>query len=176
MEENPLLKQLSNPDTQTALLSILENLPKYTKNLEAMNNIVAFGEAVLADKALSKYDEIFRSYDINVHTIVALLELLEKLPNIVEKLNQVENILNFVTSILNDEASLNYAKQSLEEYTDPIVIKGKQGYELLKEVQQEVKTIEEPIKIFTIMKWLKDPGVQTSLKYIQATLQVLNKN
>ncbi|MEK4629355.1 MAG: hypothetical protein ABS944_02000 [Solibacillus sp.] len=176
MEHNPLLEQLNNPATQTALLSLLEKLPEYTKNLEAMNNLSAFGQAVLADNALNKYEEIFRSYDINIHTLGALLELLEKLPNVLEKLNQVENLLNFATSILTDETSLDYAKQSLKEYTDPVITKGKQGFDLLKEVQQEVKTIEEPIKLFTLMKWLKDPGVQTSLKYIQATLKVLNKN
>lgn len=176
METNPLLEQLKQPDVQAALVSLLQQLPTYEKNLQAIGNVVSFGQAVLQDEqAIQKYDELVRSYNLNLETVEALVGLLEKLPKLLQMINQLEDILDFATAVLADQQTIDYATASIQSYTEPVVEKGKQGLSLVKEIQQQAEATTEPVKLFTIMKWLKDPSVQKSLKYVQATLQVLNK-
>ncbi|QDQ01866.1 hypothetical protein FOH38_15990 [Lysinibacillus fusiformis] len=176
METNPLLEQLKQPDVQAALVSLLQQLPTYEKNLQAIGNIVSFGQAVLQDQqAIQKYDELVRSYNLNLETVEALVGLLEKLPKLLQMINQLENVLDFATAVLADQQTIDYATASIQSYAEPVVEKGKQGLSLVKEIQQQAEATTEPVKLFTIMKWLKEPSVQQSLKYVQATLQVLNK-
>lgn len=105
----------------------------------------------------------------------ALVGLLEKLPKLLQMINQLENVLDFATAVLADQQTIDYATASIQSYAEPVVEKGKQGLSLVKEIQQQAEATTEPVKLFTIMKWLKEPSVQQSLKYVQATLQVLNK-
>jgi len=176
METNPLLEQLKQPDVQAALVSLLVQLPTYEKNLQAIGNVVSFGQAVLQDQqAIQKYDELVRSYNLNFETVEALVGLLEKMPKLLQMINQLENVLDFATTVLADQQTIDYATASIQSYTEPVLEKGKQGLSLIKEIQQQAEAATEPVKLFTIMKWLKDPSVQKSLKYVQATLQVLNK-
>ncbi|WP_107947906.1 hypothetical protein [Lysinibacillus parviboronicapiens] len=176
MDTNPLLEQLTQPEVQTALVSLLQQLPTYEKNLQAIGNIVSFGQAVLQDQqAIQKYDELVRSYNLNLETVEALVGLLAKLPKLLQTINQLEDMLDFATAVLGNKQTIDYATASIHSYTEPVVEKGKQGLSLVKEIQQQVEATAEPVKLFTIMKWLKDPSVQKSLKYVQATLQVLNK-
>lgn len=175
MESNPLLEQLQHPDIQSALVSLLQNLPTYEKNLEALGNIASFGHAVLQDKqTIQKYDNIARSYNINLETIEALAGFLEKLPKFYKQVEQLENLIDFVTAVLADQQTIDYATASIKSYTEPVLNKGKQGLLLINKIQQQAQETTKPVKLFTIMKWLKDPNVQQSLKFVQATLTVLN--
>ncbi|WZV56978.1 hypothetical protein AAB109_28260 (plasmid) [Priestia megaterium] len=175
-ENNPLLEQLQQPDIQAVLVSLLQNLPRFEKNLEAMGNIASFGQAVLQNKqSMQKYDELVRSYNINLETLEALVGLLEKLPKLLKQVEQLENFIDFTTAILADQQTIDYATSSIKSYTEPFLKKGQQGFSLVKEIQQQVQATTKPLKLFTIMKWLKDPNVQQSLKFVQATLTVLNK-
>ncbi|WP_332645462.1 hypothetical protein [Lysinibacillus sp. 54212] len=176
METNPLLEQLKQPEVQATLVSLLQQLPAYEKNLQAIDNVVSFGQAVLQDEqAIQKYDELVRSYNLNLETVEALVGLLEKLPKLLQIIDKLEDVLDFATAVLRDQQTIDYATASIQSYTEPVVEKGKQGLLLVKEIQQRAEDTTEPVKLFTIMKWLKDPSVQKSLKYVQATLQVLNK-
>ncbi|MFP3845829.1 helical membrane plugin domain-containing protein [Priestia filamentosa] len=176
MEPNPLLEQLQQPDIQSALISLLQNLPTYEKNLEAIGNIADFGKSIIQDKqAIQKYDELVRSYNINLETIEALVGLLEKLPRLYKLIEQLESLIDFASAVLVDQQTLDYATVSIKSYTEPLLQKGKQGLSLVEEIQQQVQATTEPVKLFTIIKWLKDPTVQQSLKFAQATLTVLNR-
>ncbi|MEC2074513.1 hypothetical protein [Metabacillus fastidiosus] len=176
METNPLFEQLQQPDIQAALVLLLQNLPVYEKNLEAMGNIASFGQAVLQDKqAVQKYEELVGSYNINLETIEALAGLLEKLPKLYKMMEQLENLFDFASAVLGDQKTIDYAAESIKSYAEPVVKKGKQGLSLIEEIQQQVQTETEPVKLFKMIKWLKDPNVQQSLKFIQATLTVLTR-
>jgi uncharacterized protein YjgD (DUF1641 family) len=122
---------------------------------------------------MQKYDDLVRSY--NIETIESLVGLLEKLPKILKLVEQLENLIDFATAVLADQQTLDYATASIKSYTEPVLKKGQQGLSLVKEIQQQAQATTKPVKLFTIMKWLKDPNVQQSLKFVQATLTVLNK-
>lgn len=168
--------KLEQPEIQEAIVSFLQNLPTYEKQIQQIGQLANFSQAILSDKeALQTYDQIIRTYNINLETIEAIIQLLEKLPRLIQTLEQLENMIDFVSSVLRDETTLNNITESLKEYTNPVVEKGQTGISLLKEIQKEAEATKEPIKLTTIYKWLKDPTVQKSLKYVQATLTVLSK-
>lgn len=176
MLKTPVQHQLEQPEIQEAIASFLQKLPTYEKQLQQIEQLASFGQAVLNDKdTFNQYDNILRSYNLNTETIEALLSLLEKLPRLNKMLEQLENIIDFISNILQDEKTLENITESIKEYTDPIIEKGSTGISLLKDIRQVAESTDEPIKITTIYKWLKDPTVQKSLKYVQATLQVLSK-
>lgn len=177
MEMNPIQYQLQQPETQEAIVKLFVNLPTYQKNLETLGEWIDFGNAVFQDKeSLGKYDELIRSYNLDLKTIEALINLLEKLPRLNELVETLDNILQFGEAVMKDEASIEYATASLKSYTDPVMEKGRQGLELVKEIQQRAQADSEPIKLFTILKWLKEPSVQQGLKYVQAALATFNKS
>ena len=174
-QDNLLLAELEKQETQEVLVSLLQKLPELERNLESAANLIDFGKSVLEDeKTVNTYDSIVRTYSINGETLEALVQLLEKLPKLVQLVEQLENIIDFVTDILQDDASLDYVTKNVEEYAAPLLEKKIQGQALWAEIQEKVKEQDKPIKLTTILKWLKDPNVQTGLKYINATLQVLN--
>lgn len=176
MNMNPIQQQLQQPETQEAIVNLLANLPTYQKNMETLGEWIEFGKSVIQDKqSLSKYDELIRSYNLDLETIEALISLLEKLPRLNELLETADNFLQFGEAILKDEDSLEYAATSLKSYTDPVIEKGRQGLDLVKDIQQRAQADSEPIKLFTILKWLKEPSVQQGLKYVQAALTTFNK-
>jgi uncharacterized protein YjgD (DUF1641 family) len=176
MINQPVQNKLEQPEVQEAIVSFLQNLPKYERQLEQLGLLMNFGQAILADKqTLSSYDEKLRTYNINLETIQAAIGLLEKLPRLLERIEQLENLLDFMESIYTDETTMQQISDTIKGYTEPFVEKGQNGISLLKEIRQEAENHQEPIKLTTIYKWLKDPSVQKTLQYVQATLTVLNK-
>lgn len=176
MKMNPIQEQLEQPETQEAIVKLLINLPTYQKNLEVLDDWVSFGKAVLEDReSLQKYDDLIRSYNLDLETVEAVIHLLEKAPQLNELVDTLYNFLEFGQTVIQDDTSMEYIEESVKSYTDPVFEKGRQGLDFVKEVQQKAKTESEPIKLFTILKWLKDPSVQDGLKHVQAALSILNK-
>lgn len=175
MKENPIQAQLNQPETQKALVQLLANLPTYQKNLQQLDELIAFGTAVLQDEqAIEKYDNLIQSYNLNIETVQALINLLEKLPRLNELIETLDNVISFAESALKDEETMDYAINSIQSYTDPIVEKGKQGMDIAKEIKQDAQMHEEPISIFQMMKWMKEPSVQQGLRYVRAALTAFN--
>lgn len=175
MTNNPIQDQLKQPETQEAIVNLLANLPIYQKNLDQLGELLAFGTAVLQDQAsIAKYDKLLRSYNIDIETVHALISLLEKLPRLNELIETLDNIILFAESAVKDEETMDYAMNSLQSYTDPLVEKGKQGIDIAKEIQQDAQLSGEPISIFQMMKWIKEPSAQQGLRYIRAALTAFN--
>lgn len=175
MLSNPIQQQLQQPETEQAIIKFLENFPKYQKNLDILGDLLDFGQAVLLDKqSISKYDQLLRSYNLNVETALATISLIEKLPSLNKRIDQIDNILSFVEDVLKDEKSLEYVGDSIETYTKPIINKVKELSELWKDIQHNCECQESPIKITTVLKWLRDPSVQKALKYVHAILKALD--
>lgn len=177
MMNQAVQSKLEQPEIQEAIVSFLQNLPMYERQLERLGQFIDFGQAILADKkSLHAYDEKLRSYNVNLDTFESLMRLFEKLPKLVQHIEQLENLFDFMNSIFHDEKTMQQMNEAVKEYTEPYVEKGKKGMSLLKEIREEAESHQEVIKLTTIYKWLKDPTVQKSLQYVRATLTVLNKH
>jgi len=170
-----LLTELEKPEIQESLKSLLHYLPNIQKSVEVVENVLDFGKSVFQDEqALNKYEHLASTYNMNLETIEAGIVLIEKLPKLVKMLEQVENLIDFTTAVLQDKQTTEYAAASMKGYIDPIIQKGNKGKKLWQEVQQQVSSNTQPVKIMSIIKWMKDPTVQKVLQYVQATLEVLN--
>lgn len=171
-----LIAELEKPEVQASLISLLGKLPEIEQQMTSLGNVVDFGKTVFQDDAsLSKYDELVSTYNLSLETVAALVALLEKLPNLVKMIDQLERIIDFVTAILQDKQSTEYLISNMKEYAAPTIEKGREGLALLKEVQSRVECNPHTIKLYSLVRWLKDPIVQKSLCYVQATLEVLNE-
>lgn len=171
-----LIAELEKPEVQESLTNLLGKLPEFEKNIASLGNVVDFGKAMLQDEtSLSKYDELVSTYNLSLETVQSLVALLEKLPNLVKMIDQLERIIEFVTAVLQDKQSTEYLISNLKEYAAPVMEKGQEGLSLFKEVQSRVECNPHSVKLFSLVKWLKDPIVQKSLCYVQATLEVLNE-
>lgn len=176
MQSNPILQELKQPETEQAIFALLANLPKYQHSLETICNFIDFAQSILEDKqTINKYEELFRSYNIDIQTVEALIGLLEKLPRLVELIEQFDNLLSFIEAILNDKESTRYLEESVKSYTKPVLGKVKEILSVWNDIQAYTEHQSEAITLFTMMKWIKDPSVQQLLKYVQATLVVLKK-
>ncbi len=171
-----LISELERPEIQQSLTSLLTKLPEIEKSIDSIGNAVQFGKAVLQDESTTrKYDELFSSYNLSLETVASLVTLLEKLPKLVQMIEQLENIIDFVSAVLKDEQSTDYLVSNLKEYAEPFLQKGKEGLSFYQEVQQKADCNPQNVKMFSLVKWLKDPAVQKGLCYVQATLDVLNE-
>lgn len=171
-----LITELGKPEVQDSLTSLLSKLPEIEKSLHSVSNIVDFGQSVVEDKTVvNKYDQLASTYNINIETVTAIVALFEKLPKLVQLIEQLENIIDFVTAVLNDEKSTEYLINNAKEQADPYLKKGKQGIELLEQIQVRAESNPQNISLFSLMKWIKDPAVQKGLNYAQATIDILNE-
>lgn len=171
-----LISELERPEVQDSLSSLLNKLPEFEKSITSIENVVRFGQSVLEDHtSLNKYDQLLSTYNISIESVTSLITLIEKLPKLVNMIEQLENIMEFVTAILHDEQSTEYIMSNVKEYATPLLSKGQEGLSLIQEVQNRVECNPQNVKLFSLVKWLKDPMVQKSLCYVQAALEVMNE-
>ncbi|RPJ94103.1 hypothetical protein CW357_17125 [Rummeliibacillus sp. TYF005] len=172
-----LLNQLQNPEIQESLSSILKKLPEYEKGIESINNMVTFSKDLFNDQQIGqKYDELLTSYNLDFKTIHAIIGLLENLPKLNTILDQFIKIMDFANAILQDKQSIEYVSNNVSQYAEPLKEKTQTFKTFVSEVKEQMSSNDnsEPINLFTILKWLKEPAVQTILQYIQAGIHVLN--
>lgn len=172
-----LLNQLENPEIQESLSSILKKLPEYEKGIESLNNMLTFGKDLFNDQQIGqKYDELLASYNVDFKTIHAIIGLLENLPKLNTIFDQILKIMDFANAILKDKQSIEYVTNNVSQYAEPLKEKTQLFKTFVSEVKEQMKSNEnpEPINLFTILKWLKEPAVQNILQYIQAGIHVLN--
>lgn len=170
------MMELEKPEVQKSLSLLMNKLPEIEKSIDSIGNIVQFGKSIIEDRAaLDKYDQLASTYNLNMETITSLVVLLEKLPKLVKMIEQIENIVDFATAVIQDEQSTEYLINDLKEYAAPILNKGKDGLSLIQEIQNKVECNPHNVKLFSLVKWLKDPMVQKGLCYLEATLEVLNE-
>lgn len=172
-----LLNQLENPEIQESLSSILKKLSEYEKGIESFNNMLTFGKDLFNDQQIGqKYDEILASYNVDFKTIHAIIGLLENLPKLNMILDQFIKIMDFANAILKDKQSIEYVTNNVSQYVEPLKEKTQLYKTFVSEVKEQMKSNEnpEPINLFTILKWLKEPAVQNILQYIQVGIHVLN--
>lgn len=162
-------------ETQESLSYLIEKLPDVKRLVEAIEPVIHFSKAVLEDEqTINQFENRLSAYPINGETIEAGIELLGKLPMLLQHVAMLEQLTVFVQDVLGDEQSLEQIKCSIESL--PLVQEGKALTDVVKEVKERAATQpQEPVSIFTLMKWLKDPSVQKGLHFAKTTLDILGE-
>ncbi|MBB5172610.1 hypothetical protein [Texcoconibacillus texcoconensis] len=174
-EKKPLWAEtLENPDVQESMTYLLNKLPEIQASVESLDQMVQFGQHTFGDRASMDYlEEQISLSSIDQESLEALVKLIGKMPVLLKLVERTEEIVTFAESVWNDEESLSYISASINEHS--LAQKGKELLEKADEIQARAEEMKGGhISVFTVMKWMKDPSVQKSLRYAKATLEAIN--
>ncbi|SES33669.1 hypothetical protein [Salipaludibacillus aurantiacus] len=165
---------MKHPEVQESMTYLLRKLPEIQAAVESLDQIVQFGQQTFQDRKSMDYleDQISLS-SIDQESIEAFVKLIGKIPVLLKLVERIEEMATFAESVWNDRESLAYMSSSISQNT--LTQKSKELWEKADHIQALAEqNKDEHISIFTVMKWMKDPSVQKSLRYAKATLQVMN--
>jgi len=173
--KNDWLNELDKPEVQESLAQLIKKLPDIQRSLNSVEGMLKFGQSVTEDSdIIEQFEEQLTYSSINQTNIEALIKLLGKLPMLLEWIEKLEQAAVFIENVLGDQESLETLFESLSN--QPVVQQGKDTWSVVQTIKERVEsTPQEQVSIFTVLKWIKDPNVQKSLRYIQTTMDVLNK-
>ncbi|WP_026824994.1 MULTISPECIES: hypothetical protein [Exiguobacterium] len=176
LEEQTVETVLTRPDVEQALIALIDRLPKIEQSLRRLEDAVDFGMATMKDETVKeKVDAAIDNSNIQIETLESAIELIEKLPMLLQVTNQLESMFTFVQDVYHDEQTKEMIGQRIEGYAVPAKEKVEWTRDMWAEVQSRVEQDDRHITLFSLMRWIKEPSVQHGLKYVQATVDVLNE-
>lgn len=103
----------------------------------------------------------------------SLTVLVENLPKLAEMVTVLTKAYDFAQSVATDHVLLDDLKGGLEEFVKPVQEKAKGIAAAAIEAGDRVQNETATVGLFGILKMLKDPQVQKTLRFAQAFLNVL---
>ena len=177
MENQTIESTLTQPEVERALLALVERLPKIEQSLRRLEDAADFGAAVMRDEQVKrKIDSFLDQSNLQIETLEAAMQLLEKLPMLLNVVNQLENVAAFAQDVYQDEASKAMIGQRIDEYVTPLKQRADWTRDTWTEVRRRAEGDERQVTLFSLIRWLKEPSVQHGLKYMQATIEVLSED
>lgn len=104
----------------------------------------------------------------------ALTELVDNLPKLAEMVSQLIKAYDIAQSLATDRVLIEDLKGGFEEFVKPIGEKAKGIAAAAVEASDRAQNDTSTIGLFGILKMLKDPQVQKTLRFAQAFLDVLS--
>ncbi|TMV07405.1 DUF1641 domain-containing protein [Paenibacillus thermoaerophilus] len=104
----------------------------------------------------------------------ALTELVDNLPKLAEMVSQLIKAYDIAQSLATDRVLIEDLKGGFEEFVKPIGEKAKGLAAAAVEASDRAQNDTSTIGLFGILKMLKDPQVQKTLRFAQAFLDVLS--
>lgn len=167
---------LADPEVKQSITNLLHRLPELEKGIGSLEEVVDFGQALLANQPfIDGVESKLAIQQLDTETLASLISLLEKLPSLIAAINKVEESLAFVTAISQDSESIDYLTEQASGYAVPVMEEGRKGLAFIAAVKNKAEQDQKRYTIFSIFKWLKDPAVQKGFRYINATLETLNE-
>ncbi|GIP42390.1 hypothetical protein J45TS6_08490 [Paenibacillus sp. J45TS6] len=105
----------------------------------------------------------------------SLIVLVENLPKLAEMVTAMTKAYDFAQGLATDKVFVNDMKVALGEFTTPVVEKAKGVASAAIEAGDRAQAEQSSVGLFGMLKMLKDPNVQQSLRFAQAFLNVLNE-
>lgn len=99
--------------------------------------------------------------------------LVENLPKLAEMTTVLTKAYDLVQTIAKDRVLIEDLKGGVEEFVKPIQDKAKGIAQAAIEASDRSQADTSTVGLFGILKMLKDPQVQKSLRFAQAFLEVL---
>ncbi|CAG7618625.1 DUF1641 domain-containing protein [Paenibacillus allorhizosphaerae] len=103
----------------------------------------------------------------------SLTELVEQLPKLAEMVTLMTKAYDLAQTVANDRVLIDDLKGGLEEFVKPIGEKAKGIAAAAVEASDRAQSESTTIGLFGILKMLKDPQVQSTLRFTQAFLAVM---
>lgn len=105
----------------------------------------------------------------------SLTVLVENMPKLAEMVTLMTKAYDFVQSVTTDQVLIDDLKGGMEEFVKPVTEKAKGIASAAIEASDRSQAETTTIGLFGLLKMLKDPQVQQSLRYAQAFLEVLGE-
>jgi uncharacterized protein YjgD (DUF1641 family) len=105
----------------------------------------------------------------------SLTVLVENMPKLAEMVTLMTKAYDFVQSVSTDRVLIEDLKGGMDEFVKPITEKAKGIASAAIEAGDRSQAESSTIGLFGLLKMLKDPQVQQSLRYAQAFLEVLGE-
>lgn len=103
----------------------------------------------------------------------SLTTLVDNLPKLTEMVTTLTTAYDFVSGLAKDQVFINDTKAGLVEFFTPVVDKAKGLASAAVEAGDRAEADTQAVGLFGLLKMLKDPQVQKTLRYTQAFLNVL---
>ncbi|RKN85905.1 DUF1641 domain-containing protein [Paenibacillus ginsengarvi] len=105
----------------------------------------------------------------------SLTVLVENMPKLAEMVTLMTKAYDFVQGLTTDQVLIDDLKGGMDEFVKPITEKAKGIASAAIEAGDRAHAESATIGLFGLLKMLKDPQVQQSLRYAQAFLEVLGE-
>lgn len=105
----------------------------------------------------------------------SLTVLVENLPKLAEMVTIMTKTYDLVQNVVTDKVLIDDLKVGMEEFVKPIADKAKGVAAAAIEANDRTQVEASTIGLFGLLKMLKDPQVQQTLRFAQAFLEVLGE-
>ncbi|GIP40457.1 hypothetical protein J31TS4_37370 [Paenibacillus sp. J31TS4] len=105
----------------------------------------------------------------------SLTVLVENLPKLAEMVTLMTKAYDVAQSVASDRVLIEDLKGGMDEFVKPITTKAKSVAQAAIEAGERAQAEPATIGLFGLLKMLKDPQVQKTLRYTQAFLDVLGE-
>ncbi|OBG93565.1 hypothetical protein A9X05_09515 [Mycobacterium sp. E3298] len=125
-------------------------------------------QAVDAQKAQDVLDQLMKP-----EIQQSLTTLVDNLPKLTEMVTTLTAAYDFASGLAKDQVFINDTKAGIVEFFTPVVDKAKGLASAAVEAGDRAEADTQTVGLFGLLKMLKDPQVQKTLRYTQAFLNVL---
>lgn len=175
---NTCLEEFADPEVQEAIITLIRKLPKIKDAVMTAERGIEFVASVASDKQsinslFSRAEKELSHFNVDKDTILSLIALLEKLPKLVPMVSALEKAADFINDIAKDKQSQQYLMNGAIELISPVMDRVQNGVSVVQEAKERAAKNNHNVSVLDLLKLLKDPTVQKSLRFIQAILQVV---
>lgn len=125
-------------------------------------------QAVDAQKAQDVLDQLMKP-----EIQQSLTTLVDNLPKLTEMVTTLTAAYDFASGLAKDQVFINDTKAGIVEFFTPVVDTAKGLASAAIEAGDRAEADTQTVGLFGLLKMLKDPQVQKTLRYTQAFLNVL---
>lgn len=172
-----ILQTLEKQEQIDSLHYLVQKLPEFTSTISAMEEKLAFVDAVIKDKQSlgmlgQQVEEKVGNLHLNQAHFDAMLEIAHLLPRLVPMMKKTEEVAMFVNDVLSDTSSVEYA---LKGFNDILPLE--KGMKIINETNERFHADESTanVSLVGMYRLLKDPTIQKGFKYMETLLDVVNK-
>jgi uncharacterized protein YjgD (DUF1641 family) len=173
------LEELSNPEVQDSLATLIKKLPQIkeavVKAEQGMELVSAFVSDTESINYLAERVEKFSNLALTKENMEALATIIESLPRLAKMVTLLDRVATTIEPLVTDKTILADLTDTAKLVTTPLKERVQEGTSIVKEAKQRAERNTSTISIFGALKLLKDPNVQYGLKFTQALLDILSE-
>ncbi|MED0716582.1 hypothetical protein P4S80_09860 [Aeribacillus composti] len=176
-EIEAVLQELEKPEQIESMHYLVKKLPELTAAIQSVEEKIEFISYTLHDKKsltnlVNQVEEKVESLHLTKEHLETIITMMQMLPRLVQLLGKAEELLLFVQNVITDSQSVEYALKCFKD-----IVPMEKGLHIIKETNERFKNEKDTshVSLLRMYRLLKNPAVQNGFKYLEALLEVINK-